>query len=415
MGGFHCPAGFLARLTSPFFAIPVLRNFPSGLIISEILAAKLGETLAEFAPEYRDREEMSSSPAPSRKENQPRAAAPREGQAIVGRPISQEALRRISDFHIRYLRGVPNGWCVVMKECDLTGLDFRGLNFSQGHFIGCDFAGANLEDAVFKGTNLFGAGFDDANLTRTNFARADLRGARFENAELSGAELAGADLRRGSVIKRGTDAPSGRENSSFRGAKLLGTNMSECKLQGADFEGADISGATLQGADLRGASFNGAELTGVSLAGANLSEADFRRAVMDESTANNGDMMLAEKPRRAPGPERLAKILSAHMLWIQSDEAKGERADFSRMDMSRMDFAGAILAGADFHEAILADTNFERAFLAAADLRETVLKRANLRNADLRGADLRGADLTEAAQEGAKLGDLTGTALSTRR
>ena len=167
-------------------------KFSVGLIISEILVATLGETLAEFAPEYRDREKMSSSPASSRKETPPRATAPREGQAIVGRRISQDALRRIADFHIRYLRGVPNGWCVVMKECDLTGLDFRGLNFSQGHFIGCDFTSANLEDAVFKGTNLFGAGFDDANLTRTNFARADLRGARFENAELSGAELSGA-------------------------------------------------------------------------------------------------------------------------------------------------------------------------------------------------------------------------------
>ena len=122
-----------------------------------------------------------------------------DNNAIVGRRISQEALKKLCELHERYLKGIPNGWCVVMKECDLSGLDFRNLNFAHGHFIGCDFSGCNLEDAYFMSANLFGANFDHCNMTRTNFSRADLRGANVTDAEMTGAQLDGADLRRGAL------------------------------------------------------------------------------------------------------------------------------------------------------------------------------------------------------------------------
>lgn len=364
---------------------------------------------------------MSSSEAAAKSPEEAASAATgkagktvSDDNAIIGRRIGQEALNRIAELHLRYLKGIPGGWCVVMKECDLSGLDFRNLNFSQGHFIGCDFSGANLEDARLAGTNLFSANFDHCNMTRTNFSRADLRGANFSDAEMTEARLDGADLRRGAVIRRGASAPVGRENSSFRGARMYGTNMAECKLLDADFDGASISGASLQGADLRGASFAGAELKGVELKGANLADADFRRAIMDEDTVSRGDMMRATRPRTAPGPERMAKILSAHLEWIQTGQRGGMRADFARMDLSRRDFSRSVLAGANFREAILADTNFEKAVLAAADFGDAILLRANLREADLRGADLRGAELKDALQDGTKKGELSGTTLSTR-
>ena len=155
-------------------------------------------------------------PAPERK-------SAGEPHAIVGRRISQEALKRLHDLHERYLRGVPNGWCIVMKECDLSGLDFRNLNFSHGHFIGCDFSGANLEDSRFAGANLFSAQFDRANLTRTNFTRADLRGAQFENAELEGARLDGADLRGASLVRL----------EGYLEASWIGVDMRDIDFTGA--------------------------------------------------------------------------------------------------------------------------------------------------------------------------------------
>src|SRR3546814_12214996 len=98
-----------------------------------------------------------------------RPDAMRDPQAIIGRRIGQEALVKLCELNNRYLKGVPNGWCVVMKDCDLSGLDLRGLNFSHAHFIACTFEDADLEDARFIGANLFSANFDGANLTRPAF------------------------------------------------------------------------------------------------------------------------------------------------------------------------------------------------------------------------------------------------------
>src|SRR5690606_15178856 len=125
------------------------------------------------------------------------AAKKTADNALVCRRIGQEARKRIAELHERYLKGVPNGWCVVMKECDLSGLDFRNLHFAHGHFIGCDFSGANLEDARYMGANLFGSKFDHSNMTRTNHSRADLRGANFAGAEMTEAQLDAADMGRG--------------------------------------------------------------------------------------------------------------------------------------------------------------------------------------------------------------------------
>lgn len=337
----------------------------------------------------------------------------RDPRAIVGRRISQEALKKLEELNLRFLKGVPNGWCVVMKDCDLSGLDLRSINLSHGHFIACNFENADLEDARFVGANLFSASFDGANLTRTNFSQADLRGACFQNAELSETHLEGADLRRGVVIRAGGVA-SRREHSTFRNAVMRGTNLSDCKLLDVDFEGAELSGVSLHGADLRGARFAGAELIKVEFTGANLSDADFRRAIMCEQTANCGELMRATKARRPPGPERMKRILDRHLVWIQTSQRQGERADFSHMDLSRHDFSHSILASALLRGAILADTNFQHAILAAADLRDAILLRADLTGADLRGADLRGASLRHATRDGVRTGAMVGLSLATR-
>src|SRR3546814_10379732 len=91
-------------------------------------------------------------------------------------------------------------------------------------------------------------------------------------------------------------------------------------------------------------------------------------------------MMRATKARTAPGPERMQKMLESHIIWIQTDQRQGARADFSNMDLSRTDFSRAVLASALFKGAILADVNFHSAILAAADFRDAILLRANLTN-----------------------------------
>lgn len=330
--------------------------------------------------------------------------------------IPQAIVRKIAEAHERFLLRKPNGWRVHLKECDLSGLDLRNINFSDGQFVGCNFAGADLEDARFVGTDLFSACFDKANLTRTNFSRSDMRGAQFNGAELNAATLDGADLGLGVVFSHGKESSIRQSVSSFRNASLRGTNLAEAKLLGANFEGAALSGVNLQGADLRDANFSGATLTDVSLQRANLTDADLRTAIMDDITAKHTEGVLgAKKARKAPLAGRLEQILGDHLIWIQSDRRQGTRADFSEMYLAGFDLSGRILAGAKFERAILSDANLAGAVLAAANLRDAVLVRANLTKTDLRGADLRGADLRDARQEFALIGTLIGTTLQTRR
>jgi hypothetical protein len=97
--------------------------------------------------------------------------ASRDPRAIIGRRIGQEALKKLEELNLRYLRGVPNGWCVVLKDCDLSGLDLQSLNFSQGNFIACNFENSNLEDARLIGANLFSARASTARTSRAPISR----------------------------------------------------------------------------------------------------------------------------------------------------------------------------------------------------------------------------------------------------
>ena len=345
-------------------------------------------------------------------------SSPRSPRKVIeGTRIPQDLIGKMVVLHGRFLTRMPNSWRIHLKDCDLSGLDLRGLNLSEGHFVNCDFSGADLEDAHFVGSDLFSACFDKANLTRTNFSRSDMRGARFDGAELDSATLDGADLGRGVVFRHGAREGSFSESiSSFRNANLRGTNLAEAKLSGVNFEGAALHGVNMQGADLRGANFSGAKLVNVALQNANLMDADLRAAIMDEATARHAEAFLgAKKSRKPPIAARLEQILGEHLLWIQSDRREGMRADFSEMYLAGFDFSGRILAGAKFERAILSDANLTGAILAAANLRDAVLVRANLTRADLRGADLRGADMRETLQDRAVTGTLVGTTLATRR
>ncbi len=74
----------------------------------------------------------------------------------------------------------------------------------------------------------------------------------------------------------------------------------------------------------------------------------------------------------------LAKILSEHKKWIDTNFTEGKQAN---------------LRGANLQSADLRGANLQDADLQGANLRNANLRGANLRNANLRGADLQGADL----------------------
>jgi hypothetical protein len=96
----------------------------------------------------------------------------------------------------------------------------------------------------------------------------------------------------------------------------------------------------------------------------------------------------------------ISKLLSRHKEWLL-DHTKGQRANLSRVDLSKVDLSGADLSkadlsGADLSKADLSGANLYKANLSKADLSGANLTRAYLAKADVSEANLFGANLSEA-------------------
>jgi uncharacterized protein YjbI with pentapeptide repeats len=83
----------------------------------------------------------------------PNNSAPiNSARVLVNIRFSQDMLVRLHEQHRRYLLTHPGGSRAVLRQCDLAGLDFRGMDFTDAELLGCTFFGANpptLSKAVY--------------------------------------------------------------------------------------------------------------------------------------------------------------------------------------------------------------------------------------------------------------------------
>ena len=84
--------------------------------------------------------------------------------------LSQDALRRLYQFHSAYVAGRQGGRRAMLRRCDLSALDFNHMNFSEAIFVDCDFTAIEARGAKFSGAILRSAKFDKADLTAADFA-----------------------------------------------------------------------------------------------------------------------------------------------------------------------------------------------------------------------------------------------------
>jgi len=322
--------------------------------------------------------------------------------------LSQDALRRLYQFHAAYVAGRQGGRRAMLRRCSLNGLDFSHMNFTDAIFIECDFTAIEARGAKFTGATLRSAKFDKADLTAADFARADLRGASFLDAQLIDAVLDRVDLRR--------DVDSGVETgSSFKGANLTRVNFSEAKMRNADFSGALLTATNLMAADLRGANFSHAEIAGANVAGAHMADTDFSGAIIAGDMSERLDVLRMKGPEfRRLDPKDVAQMVSDHAIWVKSQGHAGSRADFSCVDLTAADFCGRNLCLADLSGALLAGAQMKSALLIATNFRGANLTRANLARADLRGADLQDTHRRDTDLSETKIGPIPGLSLATR-
>ena len=186
------------------------------------------------------------------------------------------------------------------------GVDFSGMDLSEGNFTDAILAYAN-----FSGADLSGANLDGANIRGADFSGADLSGASFGGAIYDsetiwgtevepgwgliflgpGAELDGVDLDGRIPLSWSpafTDWGSGTyfpnvEPIDLSGSSLVGASIRESWIWIADFSGSDLTGANLFGSDFLVTDFSNADLTGANLSGAHLMWADLTGADLTDA------------------------------------------------------------------------------------------------------------------------------------
>ena len=134
----------------------------------------------------------------------------------------------------------------------------------------------------------------DAVLTGAHLIGADLTDALLPGADLTGAHLAGAHLTRAFLIW-----------ADLTGANLAGAIFTCASLAGADLIGADLAGAVLIGADLAGADLTRAIFTRAGFTDADLTDADLTDATWPEDTPVPGGWELdtSSGRLRVPGSD----------------------------------------------------------------------------------------------------------------
>ena len=326
---------------------------------------------------------------------------------VVKMRLDANAVGELLDKHRRYLRNQSGGARAMLRQCDLSGLDLTGGDWTNSEFMVCKFDGATLERAVFRHANLFGSRFNSGNLSGADFEKADLRGAKFELANLTGAHLGGADLREGMVISADITL-DGDTGSRFTNAILKGAKLPNARCKSVDFSGALLDGTDFSDADLRNASFHGAELISPILRGAQLAEADLRSAVLQGDVGQRLQNSGAVLPQSRVKLEAVVERLRQHELWITTQGKDGRRLNLSGGNLQGIDLSGRLLAAAKLDHTILVGANLKGANLAAAVLTGANLGGANLAHADLRGADLRFANLRTAMLDHTRQGAMPG-------
>src|SRR6516165_4289616 len=74
--------------------------------------------------------------------NKPPADAPQSAVSnpvLAGLKITQPLLVRLHEQHRKSLRRQRDGQRAVLRNCDLSRLDLRGMVFDDAEFVACDF------------------------------------------------------------------------------------------------------------------------------------------------------------------------------------------------------------------------------------------------------------------------------------
>jgi uncharacterized protein YjbI with pentapeptide repeats len=217
--------------------------------------------------------------------------------------------------------------------------------------------------------------YGEMSLTHLATARLELSDVRLEHADFQEA------------VEQGI---------SFSGAHLAGVDLENVDLEGLDldlsnvnFSNANLKGTNFNGLRLRNADFFGANLEGALFIGSLLSNANFASANLKNSIFSAGEALSASPP--------CDSIIDTDQV-AQLDEVYFAQADLTDAYMRYVN-----LEGADLTSALLRDTDLQRSCLRDADLTSTNLESTDFQRAQLEGVSMINAILRHTQFEGADL------------
>lgn len=351
---------------------------------------------------------------------------PNSGSNTRLKHISQDALDEIIERHGLYTTGQTGGARAVLQYCDLSHLDFHESDLSNADFTASTFSESNLSGCKLANSTFFGADLRNCNLEDANMTRADLRGAYLGGANLAGANLHGADISEGRIMERDERGILRDQKrrigegyaTSFAGAKLNGTDLSNLNASGADFSNADLSDASFKGSTLQKALFSNTNLTSADLDGADLTNATFESAIMIGTNIDNteqkgirfNNIVNANNAgaRLEDLDKSLIELLEEHTLWIKTRGKEGRQLDLSRFNLSDVvNLNQYPLTAIRAEHANFLSQNLEGAEMQSAIFNSSDFRDCNLVNADLRASSFRFAKFNRAIMDGIKLCALT--------
>ena len=138
--------------------------------------------------------------------------------------------------------------------------------------------------------------------------------------------------------------------ADFVGARMLGVNLSNL----------DLSGANLQNAYLRGADSSDVDLSNANLVAVNLGGADLSGALLSDANLSHADLHRVSLA--------LANLSGANLTQVNLTEA-----NLSNCNLSQANLSGAILKNSDLQQAGLALTNLSEADFTGANVQQARL------------------------------------------
>jgi len=190
---------------------------------------------------------------------------------------------------------------VSLRDAILTGATFKDTDFtyalltdanlseltSTGDFTNAKLQGANITDAFLQEVNLTSANLIESDLSNSNIAFANLQEIDLRKADLSGAVLGSQFL---NDERNGSDLSNAKlEMANFREASLQDTNLSNARMSLSDFNSANLYQADLTNANVEGSNFTDANLKEANLTEANLESAVLVRTNLFDVNLTNCD------------------------------------------------------------------------------------------------------------------------------